>query len=166
MKLLKRSYFCKIKKNLAMKNFLLLIMVLLSFTACKTKVVNTDNLPKDISLKPENNLSQQEDRQHLSSLIREIEMQIQSISCDGAADWAFSPIGAKHCGGPTSYIAYPKNMESQILPEIKKFTEMQSAFNKKYNLMSDCKLVTSPTGVKCIDGEAVLVNENSVSAVE
>ena len=166
MELLKRSYFCKIKKNLAMKNFLLLIVILLPFTACKTKVINTDTLPKDVSLKPENNLSQQEDRQHLSSLIREIEMQIQSVSCDDAADWAFSPIGAKPCGGPTSYIAYPKNMESHILPEIKRFTEMQSAFNKKYNLTSDCMMVAPPKGVKCIDGEAVLVNENSVSGVE
>ena len=145
-----------------MKNFLLLIIVFLSFTACKTKMVNTDNLPKDVSQKPENNVSQQEDRQHLSVLIREIEMQIQSVSCDDAADWAFSPIGAKPCGGPTFYIAYPKGMESHILPEIKKFTEMQTAFNKKYNLMSDCMIVTPPTGIKCVDGEAVLVSENSV----
>ena len=48
-----------------MKNIFIIGIALLSLVSCKTKksAENTDTLPKDISLKPENNMAQQEDRQ-------------------------------------------------------------------------------------------------------
>lgn len=131
--------------------------------ACKSKntAESTDNLPKDIALKPENNLNQQADQQQLSVLIKEIDSMAQRETCDGSANFAYTAIGAKPCGGPSSYIAYPKKIEAEILPKVQKFTEMQSAFNKKYKLMSDCSIVAEPTEIKCQDGKAVLVNGNS-----
>ena len=146
-----------------MKNLLIAALVIFSLSSCKTKkaIQNAETLPKDIALKPENNLSQQGDQQQLSSLIKEIDSMAQRETCDGLSDWKYVAIGAKSCGGPSSYIAYPKKLEVEILPKIQKFTEMQSAFNKKYNLMSDCAVVPEPTGIKCEDGKAVLVNGNS-----
>ena len=150
-----------------MKTVLIVAFATLSLFACKSKntVENTDNLPKDIALKPENNLMQQADQQQLSSLIKEIDLMVQGEKCDGSlSDWTFTAIGAKPCGGPSSYIAYPKKREVEILPKVQKFTEMQSAFNKKYKLMSDCAIVPEPTEIKCEEGKAVLVNGNSTIA--
>lgn len=154
----------QLKRKNIMKYFLIIVLSTLLFVGCKTKndAEAKENLPKDISLKPENNLSQQQDKEPLTKLIKEIEATIQKETCTDAADWNFAPIGAKPCGGPSSYIAYPKKMESQILPQIEKFTEMQTAFNKKYQLISDCMLITEPTGIECVDGKAVLTSENTV----
>ena len=133
-----------------MKNIVIIGIALLSIASCKTKksAENTDTLPKDISLKPENNMAQQEDRQQLTSLMREIDAIIALEPCINPADWKFTAIGAKPCGGPSSYIAYPAKLEAQILPKIEHFTQMQSAFNKKYNLMSDCSMVMPPAGIR------------------
>lgn len=147
-----------------MRNFLFLVFAVVCLSSCKAKIENPDNLPKDIALKPENNLSQQEDRELLSVLIKEIENQIKTVSCENAEDWTFAPIGEKPCGGPSSYIAYPKTMKAEILPKIEKFSEMQRSFNKKYQMVSDCRMVMPPTGIKCVDGKAVLVNENSAAS--
>ena len=146
-----------------MKNILIFTLAAFSLFACnaKKKVENTDDLPKDIALKPENNLSQQQDKDELTVAIKKIDSLAQSETCSNVADFAFTSIGAKPCGGPSSYIAYPKKVEAEILPQIQKFTTMQFAFNKKYNLMSDCALVPEPTGISCENGKAVLVNKNS-----
>ena len=152
-----------------MKNLLIISIALLSLASCKAKksVENADTLPKDISLKPENNMSQQEDQQALSALIKEIDAIIATEPCTNPTEWKFSAIGAKPCGGPSSYIAYPVKLEDEILPRIEQFTAMQSAFNKKYNLMSDCAMVMPPSEIRCENGKAVLVRGNSeVSEVQ
>ena len=123
-----------------------------------------ENLPKDIALKPENNLNQQADEQKLTSLIKEIDSMIQVEKCEGLNDWSFTPIGAKPCGGPTSYLAYPNKIEAEILPKVRQFTTMQSALNKKYKLMSDCLMVPEPTEIKCEAGKAVLYHGNASMA--
>lgn len=144
------------------KTFMLLIASALTFTACKSKQnAETANLPKDISLKPENNLSQQQDREELSALLQEIETLANSENCSNAADWRFAAIGSKPCGGPASYIAYPLALENEILEKIRQFTQKQSAFNTKYQLMSDCRMVMPPAGIKCVDGKAELISGNS-----
>ncbi|MPN29835.1 hypothetical protein SDC9_177288 [bioreactor metagenome] len=48
-----------------------------------------------------------------------------------------------------------------MLPKIKNFTDAQSAFNKKYGLVSDCVVVPAPSGIRCENGKAVLISGNS-----
>ncbi len=140
-----------------MKSYIILSSIVLTLTACTSRnAENPDNLPKDISLKPENNHSQQQDREMLAVMIKDIEDQIAKVSCNDASQWKYAAIGAKPCGGPSSYIAYPVELEDELLPKIETFTQMQSAFNKKYQLMSDCMLVQPPTEIECVDGKAVL----------
>lgn len=145
-----------------MKNFLLIAVAILSLSACKSKktVENPDTLPKDISLKPDNVMLQQEDQQKMSALIKEIDALIATETCSDAADWDFTAIGAKPCGGPSSYIAYPKKLAGEILPKIADLTAKQKEFNTKYKIMSDCMLVMPPSGIECVDGKAVLVRGN------
>lgn len=146
-----------------MKNLFIISIALLSLASCKAKksAENADNLPKDISLKPENNMSQQQDQQALTALIKKIDAVIATVPCTNPAEWKFSAIGSKPCGGPSSYIAYPVKLEDEIMPQIEKFTAMQSAFNKKYGLMSDCSMVMPPAEILCANGKAVLVSGNS-----
>ena len=54
-----------------------------------------------------------------------------------------------------------KKIEDEIVTKIKNFTQMQSAFNTKYGLVSDCMMVMPPSGIRCVDGKAVLVSGNS-----
>lgn len=149
-----------------MKNIFLILIAALSLSACKSQnAEDTANLPKDISLKPDNNSIQNKDREHLNAMVKDIENMVATQSCSDASKWSFAPIGAKPCGGPSSYIAYPKEMESDILARIDQFTQAQIAFNTKHQLMSDCRMVMPPSGIVCVDGKAVLQNETS-GAVE
>ncbi|KMQ70771.1 hypothetical protein [Chryseobacterium koreense] len=144
-----------------MKYFLLIAISALTFNACKSKKnIDQETLPKDIALKPDNNLLQQSDREKLSAMIKEIESDIAKETCTDEALWRISPIGSKPCGGPSSYIAYPIKMENDMLPKIKNFTDAQSAFNKKYGLVSDCAVVPAPSGIRCENGKAVLISGN------
>ncbi|MGV8915483.1 MAG: hypothetical protein ACOH1X_08540 [Kaistella sp.] len=140
-----------------MKNILIFGIAILTLTSCGSKkAANSETLPKDIALKPDNILSQQQDKERLSIAIKEIDSLISRQTCTDSNDWNFAAIGAKPCGGPSSYIAYPKKTEAEILPKIERFTAMQSAFNTKYKLMSDCMLVQPPSGIRCKNGKAVL----------
>ncbi|MBW8362635.1 MAG: hypothetical protein K0M56_10675 [Kaistella sp.] len=144
-----------------MKYFIIAALAAISFSSCSAKkaVENPDNLPKDISLKPER--TYEEDQKNMLAMRAEIESMINAETCSDTSDWRLSPIGSKPCGGPNAYIAYPIKIEEKILPKIKAYTEVNSAYNKKRGLMSDCALVTSPSGINCENGRAVLASANS-----
>lgn len=145
-----------------MKNLFVIAIALLSLGSCKSKkLIDPETLPKDAALKPDNNMIQQADREKLSALVKEIETLASAEICTNASDWSYVAIGSKPCGGPSSYIAYPKKLETEILQKITHFTQLQSAYNTKYGLMSDCMMVQPPSGIQCVDGKAVLMSGNS-----
>ncbi|WP_415328816.1 hypothetical protein [Chryseobacterium sp. MMS23-Vi53] len=136
---------------------LALCTVLFMASCSSTKNANT-NLPIDISERPADENSQKYDQAQLDKIKASIETEISKEKCENANDWAFAPMGAKACGGPQSYIAYPKKLEATILTKINDYTEKVKAFNQKYNIMSDCMMVNPPTSIKCVKGKAELVN--------
>ncbi len=148
-----------------MKNLAFTTIALFFISSCTSKnaIVDVDTLPKDISLKPENNISQQLEQEQLKMIMLEIDSLIQTENCPNPEEWTFTAIGAKPCGGPSSYIAYPKKLAGEILPKVNQLTSMQDAFNKKYRLMSDCAIVLPPTAIACVEGKAILMNENSAA---
>lgn len=118
---------------------------------------DNSNLPKDISERPADESSKKYDEANLDKLKSMIESEIAKEKCTTASEWTFAPIGAKACGGPVSYIAYPKKLEASILRKIESYTQTMSEFNKKYGITSDCMMAAEPTGVKCQGEKAVLV---------
>lgn len=130
----------------------------LTMVSCKS-AQNSDpaDMPKDISERPVDENSQKYDEAQLDKLKASIESMAAKEKCTNAADWTFSPIGTKACGGPVSYIAYPKKNEATILPKIEEYTQKMSDFNKKYSITSDCMLAAEPSGVKCQAEKAVLI---------
>lgn len=95
--------------------------------------------------------------------LRQLHTAIQALTnktpCTDPAQWAFTALGSKACGGPASYIAYPKNSETQhFLNLVERFTEAQLAFNKKYGTISDCMLVMPPSGIRCENNRPAFIN--------
>jgi hypothetical protein len=115
------------------------------------------NLPVDIAERPANESSKKYDEANLDKLKSIIESEIAKEKCTTASEWAFAPIGSKACGGPVSYIAYPKKLEASVLKKIEHYTQTMSEFNKKYGITSDCMMIAEPTGLKCQGEKAVLV---------
>jgi len=153
-------------KAFVMKKTLLLLTLSVALLSCGTrkKAADPDTLPKDVALRPDTNSGMQYDREQLSLMRKEIEAMIALTPCTNTADWMFAPIGAKPCGGPSSYIAYPIARQNEILPLIQKFSSQQAAFNQKYKMMSDCALVPEPAGIRCEDGKAILIGNRSVAS--
>lgn len=144
-----------------MKHLLIIAISVLTLASCSSKkgVLDEETLPKDISEKPHDHLSQENDQLEMKNLIKEIDSIIANENCSDPAEWKFTAIGSKACGGPSSYIAYPIKLEAEILPKVTQFTSMQSAFNTKYGLMSDCAMVLPPVEIKCENGKAVLIGD-------
>ncbi|KEY18744.1 hypothetical protein [Kaistella antarctica] len=144
-----------------MKHLLIILISASTVASCSLRKVkiDEDTLPKDISEKPHNHFTQEEEQLQMKKLIKEIDSIVATESCTDPADWKFTAIGSKACGGPSSYIAYPLKLEDQVLPKVTQFTSMQSAFNTKYGLVSDCALVMPPLEIKCENGKPVLIGD-------
>lgn len=130
----------------------------LMITSCGTAKKANENLPKDIAERPADENSQKYDQAQLDKIKASIQSEIAKEKCTDVNEWAFAPMGAKSCGGPQLYIAYPKKSEETILKKINDYTEKVKAFNQKYGIMSDCMMINPPTGIKCVSGKAELIN--------
>jgi hypothetical protein len=96
--------------------------------------------------------------QDLIELEREIIALSESVTCTNSAEWKFTPMGSKACGGPIRYIAFHQSVEKEFLALVDRFTVEQQAFNLKNNVVSDCMLIAAPRTVTCEGGKPVLVN--------
>ncbi len=145
-------------KNQFIKITSVALFASITIFSCKSAQNNDPSeMPKDISERPADESSQKYDEAQLDKLKASIESMATKEKCTNAEEWAFAPLGTKACGGPVSYIAYPKKNEETILPKIEEYTQKMSDFNKKYSITSDCMMAAEPTGVKCQAEKAVLI---------
>lgn len=104
--------------------------------------------------------SQEEDSEKLEKMYDNIIVAslANSQTCTNPEEWNFAPIGSKACGGYAGYIVYSKKINSdEFLAKVKKYTDAQSVYNKKWGVGSDCSLAIEPTGVECVDGKPKLI---------
>ena len=97
-----------------------------------------------------------------SLLLERLHDEIDSLSaaypCHDPAEWRFTSIGEKPCGGPAGYVAYYAEMDTaSFLNKVAIYTERQRAYNAKWNTVSDCLFLSPPSRIVCEDGEAKLV---------
>lgn len=144
-------------KNSLIKFSAIALISAFTITSCASANSADTNLPKDISERPADESSKKYDEANLDKLKSIIESEIAKEKCTAASEWTFAPMGAKACGGPVSYIAYPKKLETSILRKIENYTQTMSDFNKKYGITSDCMMIAEPTGLRCQGEKAVLV---------
>lgn len=117
---------------------------LMSVIACDTNDV--DSKDKELLL--------------LEKQLMEIRTVSESVACEDAENWVYTPIGEKACGGPVGYIAYSKNMDTDhFLSLVAEYRLAQMEFNKKWNIISDCLMEQPPVRIDCIEGLALLIYE-------
>ncbi|PPL00632.1 hypothetical protein SAMN05444682_108222 [Parapedobacter indicus] len=96
----------------------------------------------------------------LDRLHDEIDSLASAYPCHDAAEWRFTAVGEKPCGGPASYVAYYAKMDTaNFLNKVEIYTERQRAYNIKWNVVSDCLFLTPPSHIVCEDGKAKLVRD-------
>jgi hypothetical protein len=94
--------------------------------------------------------------QDLIELEREIIALSESVTCTNSAEWKFTPMGSKACGGPMRYIAYHQSLEKKFLELVDQYTIQQEEYNRRNNVVSDCMLALPPKSVTCEGGRPIL----------
>ena len=94
----------------------------------------------------------------LSEIYQALEKIATSVTCNDASEWKFVAFGSKACGGPAGYLPYHKSIiVKDFLERVANYSALQNAYNKKWNVISDCSIVQMPKGVECVDGKAKLL---------
>ncbi|WP_257666522.1 hypothetical protein [Parapedobacter tibetensis] len=98
------------------------------------------------------------DDKKLEQLYHEIDSLAGLYACEDAEEWRFTPIGEKACGGPTGYLAYSIKLDTAyFLEKVETYTKLQKAYNKKWDVVSDCMYLMPPSHVRCEEGKPKLV---------
>lgn len=123
-----------------MIRYLIFVALLITFSSCS----NDDELSRD----------------SLNEQLNEILAMAESVPCEDSADWRIVGLGAKPCGGPSSFIAYSVAINTETFLElVEQYNSDSKAFNEREGLISDCAIVLQPNGVICENGSAILVYE-------
>lgn len=110
-----------------------------------------------ISCDADQESTREQDLAYLNQLLSEIELLANSKDCTDATEWEFTGIGSKSCGGYTGFIAYHKDIDTELLfQKIEEHIEAQTIYNQKWGIASDCAITVEPTGVACENDKAVL----------
>ena len=104
----------------------------------------------------EDETTQQQEAQELANMLTEIKKMSASETCNDPLKWAFTAIGIKVCGGPTSYIPYSKNIDTlKFLNNVNDYNIAEEKFQKKWGIYSDCKVIRKPSKIICQNGNPV-----------
>ena len=126
--------------------FIILMITIIGLSACDKQ----------------NNIDlQQLDKERLTEMRQNIQDMVDSVKCTESSEWSFSAIGSKACGGPIEYIPYPHSIDTALFQEmVKNYTELEKEFNITYKIISDCRAVSPPKAVHCVDGKPVFIYSN------
>jgi len=120
-------------------------------------------IPESISCKngkavfnyEKSNTTKQEDFAALKALGYEIKAMAESVACENADEWKFTPIGTTACGA-YDYMAYSEKIDEEVfLQKIETFTNTQNEFNIKWGMGFNCIAVPVPQSVSCANGKPV-----------
>jgi hypothetical protein len=104
--------------------------------------------------------SQETENQNLTKMYTEIisASMATTTQCTNPAEWSFTAIGSKACGGSTGFIAYSLKINvTEFLKKVEDYTKAEDAYNKKWGIISTCDIILPPTRVDCVNGKPTLV---------
>ena len=131
---------------------------LLGLALTITMLISCKKHQLDDTANPTDNPNFKKEQQDLIVLKHEIDQLSQSITCTDSADWKITPLGSKACGGPAGFVSYSiKVQEKHFLEKVALYTKNEDAFNRKWNIMSDCSTPVQPKKVICKNGLAVMI---------
>jgi len=103
-------------------------------------------------------LGKEDDLAELNNLKEEIELLVNSGVCSENSDCDSIAFGSKACGGPKAYLAFSSSINVELLQQkVANYNALESAFNQKWGIVSDCAVVMPPTSVECINGKCTAV---------
>ena len=101
---------------------------------------------------------QQEELSILNEQKFEIEKLARSIPCTELTICKSVAFGSKPCGGPWTYLAYNTEIdEALFLNKVASYNANEANYNSKWNIGSDCAVVTPPIATTCVDGECTAI---------
>jgi hypothetical protein len=90
---------------------------------------------------------------------QEILSYISQFSCAEASSCNYIAFGAKPCGGPREYLAYPSTVDLTTLQTlVEEYYVMDNAYNIQTGAVSDCALVSPPINLDCVEGNCVIID--------
>lgn len=102
--------------------------------------------------------SQDQDKLDLLNLKDEIEQIINSEGCNEIATCYFIAFGSKPCGGAWSYLVYSSAIDVELLQQkVTYYNKLESEYNIKWNVISDCMAVLPPSKVECVNGKCTAI---------
>jgi len=103
-------------------------------------------------------LGKEDDLAELNNLKEEIELLVNSGVCSENSDCDSIAFGSKACGGPKAYLAFSSSINVELLQQkVANYNALETAFNQKWGIISDCSVVMPPTSVQCINGKCTAV---------
>jgi hypothetical protein len=140
------------------------ISMLFLVSCAKDEVNPTENLMSEITDKS----TLQQDREYLSKLLQEINLLAQNDKCSGSESFRYVGIGAKPCGGPSTYLAYnidftgtgtKEAKEKIFLAKVEFYNNESQRYLRKHfpDIVSDCAIPPAPKSIVCQDGKPVLI---------
>ena len=80
-------------------------------------------------------------------------------SCANATECLSIAFGAKPCGGPREYLAYPNTVDQTTLETlVSEYYEMDHQYNIEIGAISDCMVVNPPNTINCVNGVCTIIN--------
>lgn len=77
----------------------------------------------------------------------------RSGQCGGMAGCGFIGLGSKPCGGPWEYLTYATSIDTtQLFEMVLNYNVSEYAYNRKWNIGSDCSIPQPPDSVVCVSG--------------
>ncbi len=100
----------------------------------------------------------EEDRAKLEAMRDEIVALIATPSCGGNGDCRYIGLGVKPCGGVWEYLIYSTAGIDTALLEylVSRYNEFDEGFNRRFNVVSDCRYVLPPR-VGCVGGACAVL---------
>jgi hypothetical protein len=84
---------------------------------------------------------------------------INSFPCSNTSNCNYIAFGAKPCGGPREYLAYPSAANQNTLENlVNEYYEMDHRYNLQTGAVSDCMVVTPPNNIDCLNGNCTIIN--------
>jgi len=103
-------------------------------------------------------LGKEDDLVELNNLKEEIELLVNSGVCSENSSCDSIAFGSKACGGPKAYLAFSSSINVELLQQkVVTYNALETAFNQKWGIISDCSVVMPPTSVQCINGKCTTV---------
>lgn len=100
--------------------------------------------------------TQEEDLAALTLLNNEIKELIATGTCAANSNCDYIAFGSKACGGPTSFLVFSTSIDVDLLKEkVASYNKLESDYNMKWNIISDCSVPSPPTNMECLEGKCI-----------